>query len=80
MGPVEATKTTVFKVGMRVKKIFCPDLNMAPEVDYVGRITAKGFIKLQKDLADPCAKYWLIRPDGRSSHGAFHIVPDQEGV
>lgn len=69
---------TVFRPGMKVKRIFRSDLNMPIETDYVGRITAKGFIKLQGDLKDPYKKYWLIRPDGSSAHGAFYIVPDHD--
>jgi len=69
---------TVFMPGMRVKKIFHPKLNRQPEVDYVGRITKRGFIKLQGDLEDPYRKYWLTRPNGMDTNGWYCIVPDNE--
>lgn len=69
---------TVFRPGMRVKRIFSSELNKATETDYIGRITTKGFIKLQGDLKDPYKKHWLIRPDGSSAHGSFYIVPDHD--
>jgi len=44
---------TVFRPGMRVKKIFHPKLNKLPEVAYVGRITKKALLNCRKTWRTP---------------------------